>query len=122
MNKRKLKNVSASVHQRLLNIAKADARPFNEVLQYFAMERFLYRLCQTPHVDSFVLKGALLFRVWDTPDSRATRDIDFLAYLDNSPSNLAAIVRDVCALDDSDDDLKFDPDTVNAQRIKEDAD
>jgi len=110
------------VHQRLLNIAKADARPFNEVLQYFAMERFLYRLCQTPHVESFVLKGALLFRVWEIPDSRATKDIDFLAYLDNSPSNLAAIVRDVCALDDSDDGLKFDPDTVNAQRIKEDAD
>ncbi len=83
MNKRQLKNVSASVHQRLLNIAKDNARPFDEVLQYFAMERFLYRLCRTPYVDSFVLKGALLFRVWDIPDSRATRDIDFLAYLDN---------------------------------------
>ena len=122
MNKRQLKNVAASVHQRLLNIAKDNARPFDEVLQYFAMERFLYRLSRSPHVDSFVLKGALLFRVWDIPDSRATRDIDFLAYLDNSPANLAAIVRDVCALDDCDDGLKFDPDTVKAQRIKEDAD
>ena len=53
------------------------------------MERFLYRLSQTEHVDSFVLKGALLFRIWSTPDSRATRDIDFLAYLDSSPDNLA---------------------------------
>lgn len=44
--------------------------------------------------DSFVLKGALLFRVWDTSDSRATRDIDFLGYVDNSPENLAAIVED----------------------------
>ena len=122
MNKRILQNVSASVHQRLLNIARNTARPFDEVLQYFAMERFLYRLSRSPHVDSFVLKGALLFRVWDMPDSRATRDIDFLAYLDNSPSNLAAIVRDVCTVDDIDDGLKFDPDTVEAQRIKEDAD
>jgi len=122
VNKRILQNVSASVHQRLLNIARNTARPFDEVLQYFAMERFLYRLSRSPHVDSFVLKGALLFRVWDMPDSRATRDIDFLAYLDNSPSNLAAIVRDVCTVDDIDDGLKFDPDTVEAQRIKEDAD
>jgi hypothetical protein len=97
-------------------------RPFDEVLQYFAMERFLYRLSQTEYADSFVLKGALLFRIWGTPDSRATRDIDFLAYLDNSPDNLAAIIRDVCAVDSVDDGLGFDPGTVEAQRIKEDAD
>jgi len=115
-------NVSASVRQRLLNIARKTARPFDEVLQYFAMERFLSRLSQTEHVDSFVLKGALLFRIWDIPDSRATRDIDFLAYLDNSPDNLAAIIRDVCAIDSVDDGLEFDPETVEAQRIKEDAD
>lgn len=78
MNKRSLKNISASVHQRLLNIARDTERPFNEVLQYFAMERFLRRLSRSANADSFVLKGALLFRVWDIPDSRATRDIDFL--------------------------------------------
>ena len=121
MTRRTFQNASASVHQRLLNIARKTARPFDEVLQYFAMERFLYRLSQTEHADSFVLKGALLFRIWDTPDSRATRDIDFLAYLDNSPANLAAIISDVCAVDSVDDGLKFDPETVEAQRIKEDA-
>ena len=121
MNKRSLKNVSASVHQRLLNIARDTERPFNEVLQYFAMERFLHRLSRSPHADSFVLKGALLFRVWDIPDSRATRDIDFLAYVDNSPENLAAIFREVCKIDDPDDGLVFDPNTIEAQRIKEDA-
>jgi len=122
VNRRTLQHASASVHQRLLNIARKTARPFDEVLQYFAMERFLYRLSQSEHADSFVLKGALLFRIWDTPDSRATRDIDFLAYLDNSPDNLAAIIRDVCAIDSVDDGLKFDPKTVEAHRIKEDAD
>lgn len=122
MNDRPLKNVAASVHQRLLNIARDTGRPFDEVLQYFAMERYLYRLNLSPYSDSFVLKGALLFRVWDVPDSRATRDIDFLAYLDNSPENLAAIAREVCAVSHPDDGLSFDPDSVRAQRIKEDAD
>ena len=37
------KNVAASVHQRLLNIAREAGTPFNEILQYFAMERLLYR-------------------------------------------------------------------------------
>jgi len=115
------KDVTASVHQRLLNVARETGRPFNETLQYFAMERLLYRLSCSAHKDSFVLKGALLFRVWDVPDSRATRDIDFLAFIDNSPENLAAVFRDVCAID-GDDGLVFDPNSVDARAIKEDAD
>ena len=39
-----VKNMGASVRQRLLNYARANGRPFAEVLQYYAMERFLYRL------------------------------------------------------------------------------
>ncbi len=35
MNKRSPKNVSASVHQRLLNVAKDTQRPFNEVASVF---------------------------------------------------------------------------------------
>ncbi len=45
--KKPLKNVAASVHDRLLNKAKTEERPFNELLQYFAMERFLYRLSRS---------------------------------------------------------------------------
>jgi hypothetical protein len=85
------------------------------------MERLLYRLSCSDHRDSFVLKGALLFRVWDVPDSRATRDIDFLAFLDNSPENLAAIFRGVCSIE-GDDGLAFDPESIQARTIKEDAD
>jgi hypothetical protein len=120
--KRSLQNVSASIHQRLLNIAEETGRPFNELLHYFAMERFLFRLSRSTHVNSFVLKGALLFRVWDAPDSRATRDIDFLAYVDNSPENIASIIREISTITDADDGLNFDTESVTAQRIKEDAD
>ena len=41
MTDRPLKNIAGSVHQRLLNKAKETDRPFNELLQYYAMERFL---------------------------------------------------------------------------------
>lgn len=122
MIKRSLQDVSASIHQRLLNIAKETGRPFNALLQYFAMERFLFRLSRSTHANSFVLKGALLFRVWDTPDSRATRDIDFLAYVDNSPEFIASVIRDICVIADPNDGLSFDAESVVAQRIKEDAD
>jgi hypothetical protein len=51
------------VHARLLNEAKVRDRPFNELLQYHAMERFLYRLSRSPHRDRLVLKGALMLPV-----------------------------------------------------------
>ena len=55
------KNLPASDRQRLTNKAKETNRPFQELLQYFAMERFLYRLAQSPHAGKFILKGALMF-------------------------------------------------------------
>jgi len=69
-------NIPASVRQRLLNRARSDRRPFNELLQYYAMERFLYRLSQSAHADRFILKGALMLRVWRAPELRPTMDID----------------------------------------------
>jgi hypothetical protein len=60
MKKPGTKNVGASVRQRLLNKARQSGRPFSELLQYFAMERFLYRLSKSEHAEKFVLKGALM--------------------------------------------------------------
>lgn len=116
------KNLAASVHQHLLNRARETGRPFDELLQYFAMERFLYRLSQSEYRDSFVLKGALLFRIWAMADTRATRDMDFLAFVDNSLENLVEIVQTTANLEVPDDGLVFDSESVVAERIKEDAD
>lgn len=71
-------------------------RPFAELLQYYAMERFLYRLSWSEYKDRLVLKGALMFVAWGTPRSRATKDIDLLARTDNSIANLAKVVQSIC--------------------------
>lgn len=92
-----VKNLEASVHARLQNRARATNRPFQELLQYYAMERFLYRLSKSLHRTRLVLKGALMLHVWDAPLARATKDLDFLGRLDNSLENLERVVRDVCA-------------------------
>jgi hypothetical protein len=49
------KDLAASVRQRLLNRARADESPFAELLQYYAMERFLFRLSVSPHARRFGL-------------------------------------------------------------------
>jgi len=117
-----VKNIEASVHSRLQNHARATKRPFQELLQYYAMERFLYRLSQSPHRSRFVLKGALMLHVWDAPLARATKDVDFLGRLDNSLENLQRVVREVCTAEVEPDGMVFDPATVRTERIKEDAD
>jgi hypothetical protein len=115
-------NLPASVHARLQNQARATRRPFSELLQYYAMERFLFRLSKSPHRARFVLKGALMLHVWRAPLARATRDLDFLGLLDNSLENLERVVREVCAVDVESDGMVFDPASVRTERIKEDAD
>ncbi len=109
------RNVSASVRQRLLNRARTKRRPFNELLQYFAMERFLYRLSRSAHADRFVLKWALMLRVWRSP----TMDIDLLGRSGKAETNLVAQVRDILAVDVEPDGLVFDPGSIRTERITE---
>jgi hypothetical protein len=115
-------NNAASIHQRILNKAISEHKPFNELLQYYAIERFLYRLGESPHCNQFVLKGALVFLAWQVPLTRPTRDIDFLGYTNNSVDNLIRIVQEVCNQPVDADGLIFDPANVHGEIIKEEAD
>lgn len=38
------KNLGESIRQRLKSLSEQRNRPFDEILRYYAMERFLYRL------------------------------------------------------------------------------
>ena len=68
MRGRQIKNVPASVHRRLLNLARARDTQLNFLLQSYTAERFLYRLGQSPVCHRFTLKGASLFLVWGGGD------------------------------------------------------
>jgi len=116
------KNISASVRQRLLNRSKTDKRPFNELLQYYAMERFLYRLSKSSHARHYILKGGLMLRAWRSSEFRATMDIDMLGRTSNSKANIVAQIRDIIALDVDSDGLVFDSDSIQTEQITEDAD
>ena len=62
------KNLGESIRQRLKNLSEQRSRPFDEILRYYAMERFLYRLSISSHAKKFFLKGGLMLRVWDSLD------------------------------------------------------
>ncbi|MDA8089524.1 MAG: nucleotidyl transferase AbiEii/AbiGii toxin family protein [Nitrospiraceae bacterium] len=115
-------NIAASVRQRLLNKARNDQRPFSELLQYYAMERFLYRLSKSPHANRFILKGALMLRAWRSPEVRSTMDIDLLGKTDNDQARVVAQIQDILAVETPPDGLVFDLASIRAERITEDAD
>ena len=111
----------ASVHDRLLNKAKAKHRPFQELLQYYAMERFLYRLSQSRHRESFVLKGGLMLRLWEASFARPTLDIDLLGKIENQEYSILRVLKEVCDHDVEPDGMSFDAGSMKAERITEDA-
>lgn len=115
MNPHQIGNLPHSVHDRLLEKGRATGRPFNELLQYYAMERFLYRLSRSEHREQFVLKGGLMLVVWQAPITRPTKDIDLLSHV--APERLAAIIGEVCTIEVEDDGLVFNPASVETQPI-----
>ena len=113
-------NVAASVRARLLNVAKAQGVDFNQVLVRFALERILYRLTKSQHADRFLLKGALLFKLWYDIPHRPTRDADLLGFGPDDIDSMAAVFRDVCIID-VDDGISFEAGSVKAADIRKEA-
>lgn len=114
------KNVAASVRQRLLNRAHADGTEFQLVLTHFAIERLLFRLERSNYAGQFVLKGAMLFRVWEGPSARQTRDLDLLGF--GEPEAMASIFKEVVGTTvGPDDGLSFDPLSIQAEPIRDQA-
>lgn len=120
MSREKPRNLAASVRQRLADIARKLDEDFQLVLTRYAIERFLYRLSRSEYRDEFVLKGAMLFRLWADQPHRPTRDLDLLGKGDSSIERMVEVFRGVCGLDVAEDGLTFDPDSVEAGLIKED--
>jgi predicted nucleotidyltransferase component of viral defense system len=65
---------------------------FQQAIQYYAMERFLFRLSRSAWAERFIVKGAVMLRVWDAAVARPTRDIDFLGRIENTPEAVRGAV------------------------------
>lgn len=89
MSNKDTKNLSASIRQRLLNIAHEQNIDFGILLTNYVIERLLYRLSSSAHSDRFILKGAMLLRVWSGLTVRPTRDLDLLGFGNSEMAEIA---------------------------------
>jgi predicted nucleotidyltransferase component of viral defense system len=112
-------NMAASVRSRLTTLAHAQGEEPEYVLTRYALERLLYRLGTSPHAGAFILKGALLFALWDGRPHRATRDLDLLGFGQPDVGRIEQVFRELCMLPVEDDGLAFLPETVHARPIRE---
>lgn len=117
--RRKIRDVPASIRQRLLNLAREQGIRFNSVLQRYAAERFLYRLSISAEVNRFTLKGAALFRVWTGQEMRPTHDVDFLSAGPEDHAAIRAALDAICGSPCPEDGVVFDSETMRIANIRE---
>jgi hypothetical protein len=111
-------NLAASVAARLLNQAKRSGDDYQVLFTSFCFERFLYRLSVSNVRDRFVLKGAMLLRLWSDKPYRATRDLDLLRRGDPSFDAIRKDIRAVCTTPVEDDAVVFQADAIRLEPIR----
>ena len=93
------RNLGASVAARLLNRSKTTGDDYQMLLTSFCFERFLYRVGASGAKSRFVLKGAMLLRLWADQPYRTTRDLDLLRRGDDTSGAIRADLEAICSLD-----------------------
>ena len=111
---------AASIRARLKNRSDAAKQDFNLTLTHYGLERLLYRLSVSRHAPNFLLKGALLFKLWYDVPHRPTRDADLLGFGPDDVESVAAVFRDVCVID-VDDGIVFEAGSVKTVEIRKEA-
>lgn len=107
-----------SIQDRLKNAAKEGGRPFAELLELYAVERFLHRLGHSRQSKQFVLKGGLLLRHWLGADTRPTRDVDLLGPVDLDEGALREVLAELLTIDVEEDGITFDIGSITVRPIR----
>jgi predicted nucleotidyltransferase component of viral defense system len=111
-------NLAASVAARLLNRAKETGDDYQTLLTTYCLERFLYRLGTSARRDRFVLKGAMLLRLWSDRPYRATRDLDLLRRGDGASHAIRNDLEAIVATPVPPDGVDFDGARITLEAIR----
>ena len=107
-----------SVHARLLKEARKIGEDFQITLIRYLIERFLWRLACSPHRDRYILKGAMLFRLWEGLPYRTTMDLDLLRSEAMEAELLQKEMQAICAVKVEPDAVRFEPESVMVEPIR----
>lgn len=111
-------NLAASVAARLLNLARQTGDDYQALLTRYCLERFLYRLAASDCRDRFVLKGAMLLRLWSEWPYRATIDLDLLRRGDGAHEAIREDLRAIVATPAPADAVELDGERIRIETIR----
>lgn len=111
-------NLPASVQARLMTRIRSEGLDPMRTFKLYALERFLYRLSQSEFRDRFILKGAMLFALWDLSIHRPTQDLDLLGRGEMSVETLRLAFEAICQAQVETDGLRFDPESIDIADIR----
>lgn len=112
------KNLAASVAARLLKISRQTGDDYQVLLTSYCLERFLHRLGVSLVRERFVLKGAMLLRLWSDRPYRATRDLDLLRRGDGSFEAIRTDLETICAAEVAPDAVILDATAIRLEPIR----
>jgi hypothetical protein len=111
-------DLGASVTARLLNRSRQTGDEHQALLTSYCLERFLYRLGASDRRERFVLKGAMLLRLWSDQPYRATRDLDLLRRGDGAVEAIRADLRAIVSTPVPPDAVSFDAERIGIEAIR----
>lgn len=114
-----MKDIAASIRQRLYNHARQHGDDFGRVLGRYAIERLLFRLSLTEAAERYVLKGAMLFVTWPEHVFRPTGDLDLLGEGNPDPAALTALFTRICQVNVPEDGIVFDSQALTVEPVRE---
>lgn len=99
-----VKNMAASVLERLRNQARDGGIPYQTCLQLFFQEEFLRRLSKSDFRENMILKGGMFIYTLTEFNSRLTRDMDFMIrWIPNDVENVREITAQICSISTEND-------------------
>lgn len=115
-----MKDSSASIRARLLNIAKKQGLSFQLIIIRYLQERFLYRLSQSRYKNKFYLKGGALIYAFGGSKTRFTLDIDLLGKeIANNTQTIKSAFEEIASIPCPGDKVWFKTETIHAEIISE---
>lgn len=109
-----------SIHARLLNEARKLGEDYQVTFMRYLIERFLFRPSKSKYHGQYILKGAMLFRLWEELPYRTTLDLDLLHRGKADANVLRREMLEICSADIKDDGVRFDPESLSVEPIRQD--
>ena len=104
-----MRDIAASVLDRLNSKARESGRSNQLCLQLFCQEEFLRRLEKSQYSKNLILKGGLFLYQLTGFDSRITHDIDFmLQHIPNTEEKLRSMLDEILAIDTGNNFISYE--------------